>query len=618
MSSSDFDRDLRSIHEARSLVRAAGAAQRQIEQFSQQQIDAIVEAMAAAGLRESEHLATMACEESGFGKQVDKVAKNRFVLTDVVAAMRGMRTVGVIREDTERRVVEIAEPVGVVAGIIPTTNPTSTAIFKCLIALKARCGIVLSPHPGAKACIKAAADVMHEAAAAAGAPRGIIGCMTVVSMEGTRELMRGEGTDVILATGGSAMVKSAYSAGKPAYGVGPGNVPSYIERTANVEQAVRDIIAGTTFDNGTLCSSEQAIVCDRVIRDQVVAAAKAQGGYFLSPAECEQLAPVLIDIGRMIVNPALVGRPATVIAAAAGIQVPAQTRVLICPQDGVGRDHPLSHEKLSPVLAFYEVEDWREGCERCQQLLRFGGLGHTMSIHSQDEAVVLEFGLHKPAHRVVVNTVSAVGAVGLTTGLFPSMTLGCGSWGNNITSDNVGPQHLINIKRLAYGIRPYEAPDAVAAPAPTTSPTLATSPAVAPAAPATPTTSPELETKVSDFLRQRGILSAKNSTAPVTAPQDFVGSEVRREPAAAIRQLNPPQPPRGADAVAPTAVGKAARSDRRGAQERISSKAPVDFVAEDDVRRAIDRGEKILIGPKTIITPLADEIAEQHDVFERR
>ena len=465
MSNVERDRDLESIHEARQLGRAAAHAQAHIEGFDQQRIDAIVEAMATAGLAHSERLAESAHRETGFGNIPDKVRKNNFVLESVVDAMRGMRTVGVIREDREHGVREIAEPVGVVAGIIPSTNPTSTAMFKCLISVKARCGIVLSPHPTAANCVRESAEVMAEAAIGAGAPEGLIGCMTNVTMQGTKELMNGRETDIILATGGTGLVRAAYSAGKPAYGVGPGNVPAYIERTADVAKAARDILAGTTFDNGTLCSSEQAIICDRAIESEVVEQVRAHGGHFLSSEEGDRLAKVLIT-NDLLVNPQFVGRPATVIAAAAGITVPEGTRVLVCRVAGVGKEYPLSHEKLSPVLAFYVVEDWREGCTRCTELLRFGGMGHTMSIHCTDDDIVLQFGLRKPAHRVVVNTVSALGAVGYTTHLFPSMTLGCGSWGNNITSDNVGPQHLLNVKRLAYETKSYTADTAASAPAP--------------------------------------------------------------------------------------------------------------------------------------------------------
>lgn len=608
MSASDFDRDLRAIHEARTLAREARSAQERLESFSQDQVDAIVEAMAAAGLRESARLARMAVEETGYGLALDKIAKNNFVLENVVAAMRGMRTVGVVRELPEQNVVEIAEPVGVVAGIIPTTNPTSTAMFKSLIALKARCGIVLSPHPNAKACIKAAADVMHEAAVGAGAPRGIIGCSTVISMEGTQELMCGKGTDVILATGGMAMVKSAYSAGKPAYGVGPGNVPAYIEASADVERAVRDIISGTTFDNGTLCSSEQAIVCDRAIISRVTAAIKAEGGRILDPAECVRLAAVLIT-EKLLVNPALVGQSAVRVAAAAGIEVPDDTTVLVCPETGVGRDHPLSHEKLSPVLALYEVEDWREGCERCKQLLQFGGLGHTMVIHSEDDDVILEFGLYKPAHRVLVNTVASVGAVGLTTNLYPSMTLGCGSWGNNVTSDNIGPQHLLNIKRLARGVHPFES----AAVARWHGRAAAESDVHAqPTAKGTPDghVIHDVEGRVEDFLRSRGIILTAANTGVGDAHQLNCGCDVCDSPAP--RDHTARYAP-GADAT--RAVGKT--ESKREAEDLIVPK-PVDFVAELDVRQAIDRGDTIQIGPRTIITPLANDLGQEHDIFKRR
>ena len=602
----DLDRDLRAIHEARTLTRAARSAQEQLETFSQEQIDAVVEAMAAAGLRESERLAQMAVDETGYGRVADKVAKNNFVLENVVEAMRGMRTVGVVRELPEDGIVEIAEPVGVVAAIIPTTNPTSTALFKSLIAIKARCGIVISPHPNAKACIKAAADVMHEAAVAAGAPRGIIGCSTVISMDGTQELMRGEGTDVILATGGMAMVKSAYSAGKPAYGVGPGNVPAYIESSADVERAVRDIISGTTFDNGTLCSSEQAIVCDRAVHDRVVAAIADEGGRVLTADECDRLAATLIT-EELLVNPALVGQTAAFIAAAAEISVPDDTTVLVCPQEGVGPDFPLSHEKLSPVLALYQVEDWREGCERCKQLLQFGGLGHTMVIHSQDDDVVLEFGLYKPAHRILVNTVAAVGAVGLTTNLFPSMTLGCGSWGNNITSDNVGPQHLLNIKRLARGIRPFQS-EAVAAWHRNQSSPPAAAPARARKAAAG--RSDDIEAQVEDFLRSRGIISAPARPGGGNAHHGGCGCDsckTRRSQDDMARSSS------GADET--TAVG--IKNPTREA-EGVPAQKPVDFVAEFDVRQAIDRGETIRVDPRTIITPLANDLGKEHGIFQRR
>jgi len=644
MPDADLDRDLKSIHEARVLARAAQQAQQEFEQFDQEQVDSIVEAMAAAGLRESDRLAAMAHEETGFGNIPDKVLKNNFVLQDVVAATRGMRTVGVLREDRQTGVLEIAEPVGVVAGIIPTTNPTSTAMFKCLIAVKARCGIVLSPHPGAKECIQESARLMHDAAVQAGAPRGLIGCMSVVSMEGTRELMNGRDTDLILATGGIGLVKAAYSAGKPAYGVGPGNVPAYIERSADISKAVSDIIAGTTFDNGTLCSSEQAIICDRAINAQVMSEVRANGGHFLSAEECERLAAVLIT-DELMVSPRLVGHSAEAIADAAGIKVPAGTRALVCPLDGVGKEYPLSREKLSPVLAYYVVEDWHEGCERCMQLLRFGGLGHTLVIHSQDRDVILEFGLRKPAHRVLVNTVSALGAVGYTTSLFPSMTLGCGSWGNNITSDNIGPQHLLNIKRLAYETRPFSrSKESVTAP-----PTAATDfPAPG-----------NLESRIAEFLTDRGVLQDAGASPPgagrnaVVSVKDPHTKPMSAFPRASSAPPSPvprlgssapscgcsttssdkanaapppptsaaPEPPRGRSPIAPRPSPQP--SPQPSPPPPVTPAPPpppeaVEFVSETDVRDAMTKGEKICIGPATIITPLGRELGEEHGVFKRQ
>ena len=610
MNNAERDRDLESIQEARQLGRAAVEAQRQLEGCTQEQIDAIVEEMAAAGLAHSEHLAELAHDETGFGNVPDKVLKNNFVLKDVVEAMRGMRTVGVLREDREHGVREIAEPVGVVAGIIPSTNPTSTAFFKCLIALKARCGIVLSPHPTAAQCVKASAEIMAEAAHKAGAPNGIIGCMSSVTMQGTRELMHGRETDIILATGGIGLVRAAYSAGKPAYGVGPGNVPAYIEETANVPKAVRDVISGTTFDNGTLCSSEQAIVCDRIIKDEVLEQARANGGHLLTPDECDRLAAVLIT-DRLLVNTDYVGRPATTIANAAGIKVPEKTRVLICPVGGVGKKYPLSHEKLSPVLAFYVVDDWQEGCQRCTELLRFGGMGHTMVIHSGNDDIVLEFGLRKPAHRVLVNTVAALGAVGHTTHLFPSMTLGCGSWGNNITSDNIGPQHLLNVKRLAYETREY-IPKEVIEPATISDQNERTE------LPANIVTDTEnvagdgLEIQIADFLDKRGLLP-KASEVPPGVGRNAVISV--RDVDASDTVLKAPPPPRGRPEV-PTdqnQVGPQSNTSETAAAHFL----PAEFVSEDDVRDACETGEKIGIGPDTIVTPLALELGETHDIFRR-
>src|SRR5262245_31974908 len=447
------DRDLASIAEARALARRAKHAWLELAEFSQERIDTIVDAMAASATRQAEAFARLAVEETGYGVVEDKIQKNLFASSRVHAFIRPMRTVGVIARHEDRRVVEIAEPFGVVAAIVPSTNPTSTAIYKILISIKARCAIVLSPHPAAVRCITRVAEVMDEAAQRAGAPKGAINWMTTVTIEGTQELMKHRDVAVILATGGMGLVRAAYSAGKPAYGVGPGNAPAYIERTADVKKAVSDVVTGKTFDNGVLCSSENSVVVDEPIAEAVKREFESQGGYFMSKGEIDAVARVLVTPQRLP-NPALVGKPARFIAEKCGLSVPAGTRILIAPLEGVGRDHPLSIEKLCPVLSFYIVRDWREGCERCKQILRYGGMGHTMSIHSQNDAVILEFGLKKPAFRIVVNTPTTHGSIGLTTGLDPAMTLGCGGYGGNITSDNISPRHLLNIKRLAYELSP--------------------------------------------------------------------------------------------------------------------------------------------------------------------
>src|SRR5438094_1099077 len=451
--SQQSDRDLASIAEARALARRAKQAWLELAEFSQDRIDAIVDAMAAAASRQAEALARLAVDETGYGVVADKVQKNLFRSQKVYRFIRPMKTVGVIARDEDRRVIEIAEPFGVVAAIVPSTNPTSTAIYKILIAVKARCAIVLSPHPAAVKCITRVAEVMNEAALRAGAPQGAISWMTTVTLEGTQELMKHRDVAVILATGGMGLVRAAYSAGKPAYGVGPGNAPAFIERTADVQKAVRDVVTGKTFDNGVLCSSENSVVVDAPIVDEVKREFIRNGGYFMSPAEQDAVAKVVVSPQRLP-SPALVGRAATYIAQQAGITVPPETRVLLAELKGVGRDYPLSIEKLCPVLSFYVVADWREGCERCKEILRYGGMGHTMSIHSRNDQVILEFGLKKPAYRIVVNTPTTHGSIGLTTGLDPAMTLGCGGYGGNITSDNIAPRHLLNIKRLAYEVTP--------------------------------------------------------------------------------------------------------------------------------------------------------------------
>jgi acetaldehyde dehydrogenase (acetylating) len=578
------DPDLLALQQVRDLVAQAVEAQQRWATFSQGQIDAVIDAMADAGAKDAERLARMAVEETGYGNVPDKIKKNLFACEELYRAIRPMKTVGILREDREQGIVEIAEPVGVVGAILPSTNPTSTALYKVLISLKARNAVVLSPHPSAKGCICATADVLTKAALKAGAPEGLIGCITQVSSKATSELMRHRRVGVILSTGGTGIVRAAYSSGKPAYGVGPGNVPAYIERTANVRKAVADIIAGKTFDNGVLCSAEQSIVVDEPLRKAVLQELREQGAYFLNVAQAEALGKLVIRPDTFLVNPKIVGRSAPVIAEMAGFQVPSTTRVLVAELTGVGRDFPLSAEKLSPILAFYTVKNWQEGVEHCNRLLRFGGLGHTISIHSQNEAAIRDFGLRVHAYRVVVNSPSTLGAVGYTTGLFPSMTLGCGTAGGNITADNISPRHLMNTKRIAYELRPYQA----AAPGPAA--TRAPQAVKQPLPPPPPTPVPAVSTPSAGGAPNRGMIAR-----------------------VVERFLAQKEVPRGAGTTAapaptPSAVASAPPP------EAVKPK-PVDFVSESDVATAVERSEKILVSPGTIITPSARDLGDAHGIF---
>lgn len=570
-----LDRDLASVQEARRLVEKAAEAQKVLAGFSQQQIDAVVAAMAEAARRNAEPLAQLAVEETTYGVVADKIEKNLFSARDVYNAIKDLKTVGIIREDPENGVVEIAVPAGVVAAIIPTTNPTSTAIFKALIALKGGNAIVMSPHPSAVRCIRETARVMSEAALKAGAPEGSIGCLSVVTNEATQELMRHPLTAIILATGGTGLVRAAYSSGKPALGVGPGNAPAYIHSSANIPKAVADILTGKCFDNGTLCSAEQHMVVDQAIADRVRAETERQGGFFLSREQSEAVARALI-LPNFRVNAKLVGHSAQQVAQAAGFTVPADKRALIAPLEGIGRQYPLSAEKLAPVLSFYPVRDYQEAMEVCQKLLEFGGMGHTMSIHASDDRVIREMALKLPAFRMVVNTPAAHGSVGHTTKLFPSMSLGCGTPGNNITSDNISPMHLVNIKRLAYERRPVNRPEAFEARRPATVEPAHVAPARAPQAvlPSPAANRTEISRLVERFMRSK--VQGTAETASLTAT------------AAAKGNVPPPEP---------------------------SQPRPVDFVSEEDVRLAIKKGEKILVGPGTIITPSARDLGEPREVF---
>ena len=444
-----MDRDLKSIQEARECIRAGRKAAAVFAAFDQATVDRVVEGMAQAAQKAAGELARLAVEETGFGVVEDKIEKNLFAARNVYEYVKDLKTCDVIAEDTARGVTEIASPVGLIAGVTPSTNPTSTIIYKALISLKARNAVVFSPHPAAVRCSVEAVRVLAEAAEGAGAPEGVVTCLSEPTPEAAREIMAHPDVDLILATGGMAMVRAAYSSGKPAYGVGPGNVPAYIDRSADVTGAVSDIVKSKTFDNGVICASEQAVVCDAPARSQAVQEFERAGCVFLDDEQKAAVSAVLDGGGRL--NPAVVGQPAARIAAMAGFEVAADAKILIAFEDRVARDVPISWEKISPVLAWYDVADWVRGCERCLEILANGGMGHTLAIHARDEKVVREFGLRKPVFRIVVNTPSSQGAIGLTTNLAPALTLGCGTLGGNITSDNITPLHLMHVKRVAYG-----------------------------------------------------------------------------------------------------------------------------------------------------------------------
>lgn len=447
-----FDKDLISRQSVRDQVKKCQEAWRVYKYFSQAEVDRVVKSMHEAALLYSENLAKMAVEETGMGIYEHKVQKNLFASREVYEYIKHIKTVGVIREEPTRGVLEIATPLGVIAGITPTTNPTSTIIYKSLISLKARNGIVFCPHPGAQNCSSETVKILQEAAVKAGAPENLIGCVSPSTLEGSKELMKHPDVALILATGGSGMVREAYSSGRPALGVGPGNVPVFIERSADVKKAVSDIFLSKTFDNGVICSSEQSLIVERPILEETLREIIALGGYFLSANEVEAVSKVVIlPTGGM--SPRVVGQTALKIASIAGINVPENTRLLLAPLMGVGENYPLSREKLCPVLAFYVAENWQEGCERCYQILIFGGMGRTLSIHSTNDEVIHRFAEEKPAFRIVVNTPSSQGAIGLTTGLVPALTLSCGTLGGSYTSDNIAPWHLMQVRRLAYDQR---------------------------------------------------------------------------------------------------------------------------------------------------------------------
>jgi acetaldehyde dehydrogenase (acetylating) len=532
----------------------------------------------------------MAVEETGYGNAKDKYVKNLLAADWLPRRMRGMKTVGVLRELPDEKVVEIGVPVGVVAAILPTTNPTSTAIYKILISLKAGNAIVISPHPRAHQCTCYTAAVLHQAAVEAGAPPDIIQCVDNATIEATNALMRHERTGVILSTGGAGIVKAAYSSGKPAFGVGPGNVPAMVDISADVEDAVAKIVAGKSFDYGTVCSSEQALVAEESLRPRVMAALKVNKAYLASDAQRDALGKLLM-MPNWTVNPQCVGQSPTKIAKMAGFEVPADTSIICAEIGGVGKRHPLSAEKLSPVLALRFVKDSNEAMDTCFALLKFGGMGHTAVVHAKDDARIREFATRMPAMRVLVNTPAPQGSTGITTNVFPSMTLGCGAVAGNITSDNIGPLHLINIKRLAYVVRqpqeafemPLEYEGGAGDSAGIGHSVAARSDAV---------DRQTVVAAVERYLAARGGAAAPAPPPPPEAPS--CGCGCGSKPAAGP-SCSPKLPERPKRAEPP--------------------QRPVEFVCEADVRAAIGEKRKIVIGPGTIVTPSARDLAAATDVL---
>lgn len=447
----ELDKDLQARQEARQLAVQAEEAQKILAGFPQEKLDAIVEAVAVAFSREAVALAEMAVQETGFGNIRDKTAKNRFASEKVLAAVRDMKTVGILRQDPAKKLWEIGVPVGVIAAIVPSTNPTSTVCYKAMIALKAGCSIVFSPHPKAIGCTRAAAELVAKAAEAAGAPKGSVGCLSIPSLAGCQELMGAPQTKLILATGGPAMVKAAYSSGKPAIGVGAGNGPAYIHHSADVEKAVRCIAASKTFDNGTVCASEQSIIVERDMADKVRRAAEGCGFFFMDTQQAGQLAKLLFRPNGTL-NPEIVGKSALTLARMAGFPVPPGTRILVAMEQEAGPTRPYSMEKLCPVLAFFEMDSEDAVLKKAVEVLTHEGSGHTFAIHAADEAVIRRFALKIPVSRFLVNVPAALGGIGEATALFPALTLGCGAVGGSSSSNNISPLDLINIRRVAWGL----------------------------------------------------------------------------------------------------------------------------------------------------------------------
>ncbi len=434
--------------EINELVKNARCAYDNFLTFDQTSIDNIVKKMTMSALSKHRELAKMAIDETQMGVYEDKITKNIFASEYVYNSIKHLKTVGIVNEEED--FMEVAEPIGVVAGVTPVTNPTSTTIFKSLIAIKTKNPIIFSFHPKAQKCSIAAAKLLLDAAIEAGAPKNCIQWISNPSIEASQKLMLHPGVDIILATGGPGMVKSAYSTGKPALGVGAGNVPCYIEKTANIKRSVNDLVLSKSFDNGTICASEQAVIIDREISDEVIDLLKQRNCYFLNKDEMLSLQKVAIDEKRQGMNPNIVGQSAEKIAAMANIKVPKSTRILICEPGGIGSDYPLSREKLSPILSMFIVDNTEAGINACENMIAFGGLGHSAVLHSTNDEVIREFSRRVKVGRIIINSPSSQGAIGDIYNVnIPSLTLGCGTMGRNSTTQNVSANNLINIKRVA-------------------------------------------------------------------------------------------------------------------------------------------------------------------------
>lgn len=451
-----LDKDLISIQEVRTLVRKSKVAQEELAKMNQEQIDKIVKAISESAYANSTKLAKMANEETGFGKWEDKVIKNNFASMGVYEAIKDLKTIGIIGEDSNQKTLDLATPVGVIAGLIPSTNPTSTVIYKAMISIKSGNSIVFSPHPNAKKCILETVRIISEAAEKAGCPKDAILCINNPSLVGTSELMKHKNTNLILATGGEAMVRAAYSSGTPAIGVGPGNGPAFIDKSADVKLAVKRIIDSKTFDNGVICASEQSIVIEKNMEEVVIDELKKQGAHILSEEESKTLSKFILRANGTM-NPQIVGKSVEVICDLAGLKnIDKNTKVLVARENNVGHDVAYSREKLTPILALFVEDNVDSVMNRCRQILINEGAGHTFSMHANDDELVKKFALNMPVSRILVNTPSALGGIGASTNLVPALTLGCGAIGGSSTSNNVGPLDLINIKKVAYGIKEFE------------------------------------------------------------------------------------------------------------------------------------------------------------------